>query len=85
MEKGFEVNRLIHECIRDANRMEEFVRDPQAVVERYRLTSEERQAFLTRNVAELARLGANPLILVEFALSMGVDIPQYLAAMASVG
>jgi len=85
MEAGFEINRLIHECIQDAGRMEEFIQHPQDVVARYHLTPEEREAFLTHDVGKLAQYGANPLILVEFALSMGVDIPQYLAAMASLG
>lgn len=77
----YQVNKLL----RDVNCSMELARrcqsDPEAVLQQYDLTTEEREAIKGWRVRRLYDMGANPLLLLVYSMAVGKDIRTYVAAM----
>jgi hypothetical protein len=55
--------------------------EPEAVLQQYNLTAEEKDALTNWRVRTLSNMGAHPLLLLVYSLALGKDIPTYLQAL----
>ena len=79
----YTLNKMIRDVNRDPARRAAFFEDAAAFAAGYRLSDEERQAFLSRDIGALYKLGVHGLILRPFTLLHKVPEPEYLAAIRS--
>lgn len=77
----YSLSKLIYTLNRDVEAKALFKTDPTALADRFRLSDEERQAFLGRDVGKLYVLGVNGQILMHYAALCEIAWPDYIQAM----
>jgi hypothetical protein len=75
------MQKFLFDINRDRGVQAEFRGRPQAVLERYELTPEEREAIAGGDIGLLYVLGANGQLLMHYAAFLGMPWADYLAAM----
>ena len=75
------LQKLLFELNRDQDLQQAFTTNREAVLERYKLDEEERQAVVEENIGLLYILGVNGQILMHFAALCGYAWPDYIQAM----
>jgi hypothetical protein len=77
----YQMQKFLFDINRDRSVQAQFRDRPQAVLERYQLTDEERGALAAGDIGLTYVLGANGQLLMHFAAFMGMPWIDYLAAM----
>lgn len=77
----YTVSKLIFQLNRDVSLAKEFRESPEAVVDRFDLTAEERAAVLEPDIGLLYVLGVNGQILMHYAAFCGIEWSDYLQCM----
>ena len=77
----YQLSKLLYVLNRDDSAKSQFKVDPASLTDGFRLTEEERQAILDRDIGLLYVLGVNGQILMHFAALCGISWPDYLQAM----
>ena len=77
----YQLQKFLFELNRDSAVQHEFQADARRLLERYDLTSEERDALLARDIGLIYVLGANGQLLMHFAAFLGMAWPDYIQAM----
>lgn len=77
----YQVNKLLRDINRSAEIAERCQREPEAVLQQYDLTPEEKEAIKNWQVRKLYDMGANPLLLLVYSMAVGKDMRAYVAAM----
>lgn len=77
----YTLSKLLYVLNRDDGAKGRFASDPEAFVDEFALTGEERQALLDHDVGLLYVLGVNGQILMHFAALCGIEWSDYLQRM----
>ncbi len=77
----YQVNKLLRDINCSTELAHRCQSDPEAVLQQYELTDEEREAIKGWRVRRLYDMGANPLLLLVYSMAIGKDIRTYVAAM----
>ncbi len=77
----YQLQKLLYEINRDPLVKDRFLSDNAAVLDEYKLTTEEREAVLNTDVGKLYILGVNGQILMHFAALCGFEWADYIQAM----
>lgn len=77
----YRLQKLIYVLNREPQVQEEFTRDREAVLARYRLSGEEAEAIRQDDIGKLYILGVNGQILMHFAAWRGLAWDEYIQAM----
>jgi hypothetical protein len=80
----YQLQKLIYEVNRNAERKEEYRKDPSNFASRYDLSSEEREAILKLDIRTLYRLGVHPLLLRPFTLLHRVSAEDYAKSLSGL-
>ncbi len=75
------VQKLLYRLNREAELRQRFVSDPEAVLEGFELTAEERDAVLGPDIGLLYVLGVNGQLLMHYAAWRGFEWNAYIEAM----
>ena len=75
------MQKFLFDMNRDPDVQEQFRALPQAVLNRYDLSGEERQAVETGDIGLIYVLGANGQLLMHYAAFLGMPWADYIAAM----
>jgi hypothetical protein len=74
----YQVQKLLFQIHNNLELRAEFLSDPMPVIANHKLTDNERQALLDRDIGTLYRLGVNPWLLLQYANITGVNTQDYL-------
>lgn len=77
----YQLQRFLFDINRDRSVQNEYRNDAGALVQRYALTSEERDAIARGDIGLIYVLGANGQLLMHFAAFLGMPWPAYIQAM----
>ena len=77
----YALQKLIYELNRDRHVQEDFTKNRESVLARYRLSDEEADAIRRDDVGKLYILGVNGQILMHFAAWRGLAWDEYIQAM----
>jgi len=77
----YQVNKLLRDVNCSLELAHRCQSDPEAVLQGYDLTAEEREAIKGWRVRKLYDMGANPLLLLVYSMAAGKDMRTYVAAM----
>ena len=77
----YQLQKFLYELNRDAGVQAKFRSDPDALLAKYELTLEERQALRDGDVGFVYVLGANGQLLMHFAAFLGMPWPVYIQSM----
>ena len=77
----YQVNKLLRDINRSAELAQRCRTEPEAVLQHYELTADEREAIEGWQVRKLYEMGANPLLLLVYSMATGKDMRAYVAAM----
>lgn len=77
----YQVNKLLRDINRSAELAERCQTAPDALLQEYDLTPEERAAVKGWQVRTLYDMGANPLLLLVYSMATGKDLPTYVKAL----
>lgn len=77
----YQVNKLLRDINRSADLAQRYRTDPDALLQTYNLTPEERDAIKGWQVRKLYEMGANPLLLLVSSMATGKDIRAYVQAL----
>ena len=77
----YQVNKLLRDINCSAALAQRCQREPEAVLQQYDLTPEEKEAVKGWQVRKLYDMGANPLLLLVYSFAVGKDMRAYVAAM----
>jgi len=77
----YQMQKVLYELNRDPALQEAFKADRGAVLARYKLTDEEREALRSGDVGLVYVLGANGQLLMHFAALLGMAWPDYIQSM----
>ncbi len=77
----YQMQKFLFDINRDRSVQEQFSERPQTVLERYDLTTDERNAIGEGDIGLLYVLGANGQLLMHYAAFLGMPWADYLAAM----
>jgi len=77
----YQVNKLLRDINRSMELAQRCQSDPEAVLQQYDLTAEEREAIKGWQVRKLYDMGANPLLLLVYSFATGKDMGAYVTAM----
>lgn len=77
----YQMQKLLYDLNRDPEIQRRYCADLPAVLGRYDLTPEEREAFSTRDIGLLYVLGSNGQLLMHYAAFLGMPWADYIAAM----
>ena len=77
----YQVNKLLRDMNCSMELAQRCQSDPEAVLQQYDLTAEEREAIKGWQVRKLYDMGANPLLLLVYSMAAGKDMRTYVAAM----
>jgi hypothetical protein len=77
----YQMQKVLYELNRDPSLQAAFKADRDAVLARYKLTDEEREALRSGDVGLVYVLGANGQLLMHFAALLGMAWPDYIQAM----
>jgi len=80
----YQLQKLMYDVNRDAERKEEYRKDPCTFVSRYDLTSEEREAILSLDIRTLYTMGVHPLLLRPFTLLHCISAGDYAKSLAGL-
>jgi hypothetical protein len=75
------LQKFLFEINRDSDVQADFRKNPYQVLERFDLTTEERDAVAAGDVGLIYVLGANGQLLMHFAAFLGMPWPAYIQAM----
>lgn len=75
------MQKFLFDINRDASVQADFTTDAAALMKRYDLTDEERDAIVRGDVGLIYVLGANGQLLMHFAALLGMPWPAYIQAM----
>lgn len=82
---SYEVGKLFYEVGRNPQMMGQFKENPEALMERFHLTEEDKKAVRDKDVKYLYKAGVNPYLLIGSARLMGLDMGQFFGEIAGVG
>ena len=68
---------LIDIC-RSETEVASFIDDPQTALAKYSVSEDERSGLIERDMGWLYKYGVHPYVLVQFALAVGLEIPDYV-------
>jgi hypothetical protein len=77
----YQLSKVIYQLNRDETLVGKFKQNPQAVVDEYDLTPEEREALLQPDIGLLYVLGVNGQILMHYAALWEIPWAEYLQLM----
>lgn len=77
----YQMQKFLYEINRDKELQNGFKQDPDSVLQRYKLTDEERDAIRRGDVGLIYVLGANGQLLMHFAALLGMPWAGYIQAM----
>jgi len=77
----YQLQKFLFELNRDTGVQRSYRDDPRALLERYDLTAEERDAISRGDIGLIYVLGANGQLLMHFAAFLGISWPDYIQAM----
>jgi hypothetical protein len=77
----YTLQKLIYELNRDPQVQQEFAKDREALLARFRLSEEEAEAIRNDDIGMLYILGVNGQILMHFAAWRGLAWDEYIQAM----
>ena len=77
----YQMQKLLFDINRDRSLQAQFLERPDQVLERYELTSEERDAIATGDIGLIYVLGANGQLLMHYAAFLGMPWADYIAAL----
>ena len=77
----YQLSKFLYEINRDSAMQARFRADPEAALEGYELTGEERGAVLKPDIGLLYVLGVNGQILMHYAAFHGIEWSDYLQRM----
>jgi hypothetical protein len=77
----YSAQKLLYHLNRDAAVQARFRESPEALLDIYDLSAEERDAFVAGDIGKLYVLGANGQLLMHFAALLGMPWADYLEAM----
>jgi len=77
----YQLQKFLFDINRDPLVQAEYRKDAAALVQRYDLTGEERDAIVAGDVGLIYVLGANGQLLMHFAAFLGMPWPAYIQAM----
>ena len=72
------LNIMLVDLFRSEEALARYQQDPDTIATRYGLTTEEQERLKAKDMGWLYVQGVHPYILIQFALSVGYDIRQYL-------
>ena len=81
----YQVNKLLRDINRSAELAQRCQTEPDALLQNYDLTAEEREAIKGWQVRKLYDMGANPLLLLVYSMATGKDLRAYVGAMNQQG
>jgi len=82
---AYEVGRLIFDLRKDEHLAEEFRANRDGVLERYRLTQEEKKAIRNKDVKFIYQLGVNPYLIIGAGGCLGLSRVELILALAGAG
>jgi hypothetical protein len=77
----YQMQKFLFDLNRDTTVQNDYRKDAAALVQRYELTPEEREAIIRGDVGLLYVLGANGQLLMHFAALLGMPWPAYIQSM----
>jgi hypothetical protein len=77
----YQMQKFLFDLNRDRGVQTEFREHRETVLDRYDLTSEERQAIASGDIGLIYVLGANGQLLMHYAAFLGMAWPDYIDAM----
>jgi Aromatic-ring-opening dioxygenase LigAB, LigA subunit len=77
----YSAQKLLYHLNRDAAVQASLRESPEALLDTYELSAEERDAFVAGDIGKLYVLGANGQLLMHFAALLGMPWADYLEAM----
>ena len=77
----YQLQKFLFDINRDPSVQGEYRKDAAALLERYDLTAEERDAIVGGDIGLIYVLGANGQLLMHFAALLGMPWPAYIQAM----
>jgi hypothetical protein len=77
----YQMQKFLFDINRDRSVQAQFRERPDQVLERYELTSEERDAIAAGDIGLIYVLGANGQLLMHYAAFLGMPWADYIAAM----
>lgn len=77
----YQVNKVLRDMNCSAALVQRYRAEPDALLQQYDLTSEERTAIKGGQVRKLYDMGANPLLILVYSLATGKEIGTYIAEM----
>jgi hypothetical protein len=72
------VNIMLVDLFRSEQDLAQYAKEPDTILANYDVTDEERQRLKAQDMGWLYTHGIHPYILVQFALAVGLEIPQYI-------
>ena len=72
------VNIMLVDLFRSEAELAQYQKEPEVILANYKVTDEERQRLKDKDLGWLYTHGIHPYILVQFALALGIEIPQYV-------
>jgi len=73
------LNIMLVDLFRSEEAFARYQQDPDTAAAQYNLTPEELERLKAKDMGWLYQQGVHPYILVQFALSVGYDLRQYVA------
>lgn len=77
----YQLQKFLFDINRDPSLQDEYRKDPAALVQRYELTGDERDAIIGGDIGLMYVLGANGQLLMHFAAFLGMPWPAYIQSM----
>jgi hypothetical protein len=77
----YSAQKFLYQLNRDTQLQRRFQENRGAALDDYRLTTEEREAFLAGDIGKLYVLGSNGQLLMHFAALLGMPWADYIEAM----
>ena len=81
----YQVNKLLRDVNCSAELAGRCQTEPDALLQKYELTAEEREAIKGWQVRKLYDMGANPLLLLVYSMATGKDMRTYVRVMNQPG
>lgn len=79
---AYQVGKLVFELNRQPQLVEQFQKEPEPFMERYRLSEEEKKAIRNRDIRFFYDLGVNPYLAMGMARLLKLDQEDYRSAIA---
>ena len=80
----YHVQKVMFLLKKDEQLAQAIKQDPDAALQPFPLTAQERAALASGDLAALYRMGAHPLLLAPYSRVMGIARPQYCERLAPV-